>query len=100
PPVGLQDHAAHTHSLGLRQPLKLRFPFSFFGRKLEVDVTMDVNGAFHHFVINRHGTHPSLTLYGLCSQRLVLTEESPVRPSTQLTTNAEPQAECVQIRSC
>src|SRR5262249_37917401 len=54
PPVRFQDYAAHTHSLGLRQPLKLGFPFSFLGRKLEVDMTVDVNGAFHHFVINRH----------------------------------------------
>src|SRR5262249_57949232 len=68
---------AHAHSLGLWQPLKLGFPFSFLGRKLEVDVTMDINGAFHHFVIDRHGALSSLTLYGLCSQQLALTEESP-----------------------
>src|SRR5215510_5538715 len=61
PPVRFQDYAAHTHSLGLWQPLKLGFPFSFLGRKLEVDVTMDINGAFHHFVIDRHGTPSSLT---------------------------------------
>src|SRR5262249_30381104 len=34
---------------------------SFLGRKLEVDVTMDINGAFHHFVIDRHGVGSSLT---------------------------------------
>jgi hypothetical protein len=52
--MGLQNHAAHAHSLSLRQPLKLRLPFSFFGGEFEVDVTMDVNSAFHHLVIDRH----------------------------------------------
>ena len=54
PPVGFQHDTAHTHRLGLGQPEKLGLAFALLGGKLEIDVAVNVDDAFHHVVVQGH----------------------------------------------
>jgi hypothetical protein len=49
--MGLQHNPAHAEGFGFGEPQKFRFAFALFGGEFEVNVAVNVDGAFHHVVV-------------------------------------------------